>query len=54
MICLPRLYSDGPRHSLVIGPDRDFNAATDSQLNLAVARSITRSLPVSTTFVDTH
>ena len=34
--------------------DRDFNAATDSQVDLAITRPITHSLPISTTFIDTH
>ena len=32
------MYSDGSRNSLAIGPGRDFNAVTDSKLNLAATR----------------
>lgn len=42
MIRLTQIYSDGPRNPLAIGPDRDFYAAMDCQLNLAVTGPITR------------
>ena len=37
-----------------IEPDGDFNAATDSQLDLAVTKPIAHCLPASATFVNTH
>ena len=41
----PQMYSNGHANSRALGPDRDINAATDDQLELAGTRPITRSLP---------
>lgn len=48
------MYSDGQLKLRAIGPDGDFNAAMDIQLDLAFTRPITHSLPASTTFVNTY
>ena len=48
------MYSNGHTNSPAFGSDRDFDAATDSQLNLGVTGLSARSLLASTTSVDTH